>query len=607
LLPELAVVVGGPEVTKDNPWCVASPGVDLGVVGEGEATLSGLVSWILGEGPEGLERIAGLAIPERSLEPARGRPLPLEGEPRVVFTEARPAIELASVPSPYLSGAISPDFDRAISVETLRGCPFKCSFCYYYKQFAKVNAFPKGWLQAHFDYAREHGVRELFFLDPTLNARARFSEFLDEVVRANEDGELELHAELVADMVDEKIADKLARANVKGVECGLQSANPKALAAVNRVADFARFERGVSLMGARGIVVKTDLIIGLPEDDEASVRRSIEWVRERKLDASIQVFHLMVLPGTELREKADELGYERLRRPPYYATRSRWMDEDAMRRLIEHASRVFEVEFDPPARALLGAATASDAARAAGEGAPLPYWSKATFEPRLFSTDESAREAGRAAKETAANAMTVVVRSQDLGRDARRAGAFLSEIARGNPHATIDVVVDAPGPFPISLLAELKEAAGTPLAYKNGYDRFQGSEGTLVSTRVSVLANADTSLDSAFLEELERVVPLTHMKTAQSFSELSDFLDAMDGRSVALDRAGALGEAPRDEVLSRLRERLRDDPDSLYFLSREDARAWDEGARGQTPEDAPPEIELPARAVAALGTEAVWR
>src|SRR5436190_2099576 len=80
----------------------------------------------------------------------------------VTYTAPRPAIGLSGVPSPYLSGAIEVELDRAISVEALRGCPFKCSFCYYYKQFAKVNAFPRGWMRAHFEFARERGVKELF-------------------------------------------------------------------------------------------------------------------------------------------------------------------------------------------------------------------------------------------------------------------------------------------------------------------------------------------------------------------------------------------------------------------------------------------------------------
>ena len=41
----------------------------------------------------------------------------------------------------------------------------------------------------------------------------------------------------MAEMVDERIADLLAAAGFTGVECGLQSANPKALEAVNRRGD----------------------------------------------------------------------------------------------------------------------------------------------------------------------------------------------------------------------------------------------------------------------------------------------------------------------------------------------------------------------------------
>jgi radical SAM superfamily enzyme YgiQ (UPF0313 family) len=580
LLPEVAVLVGGPEVTRDNPWCVADPGVDLGVVGEGERTFSELLGWLFGEGTS-LERIAGLAIPARTGLPL----LSQQREGGVRYTEARPAIELTHVPSPYLSGAIQVEFDRSIGVETLRGCPFKCSFCYYYKQFAKTNAFPRGWLQDHFRFARDHGVKELFFLDPTLNARPRFSEFLDEVIAANEDRALELHAELVADMVDEKIADKLGRANVKQVEVGLQSANMKVLKTVNRMCDLERFTRGATLLDRRGIVVKTDLIIGLPEDTEESCRASIDWVRERKLDADVQVFHLMVLPGTELREKADDFGYERLLRPPYYATRTRWMDEAAMRRLIEYAGQVFEVEFDPPARALLGAPL-----DAGGTG----YWSRATLDTRVVSDEATARERGREAAEHAANALTVIVKTRDVEGDLGKACAFLEELARANPHATLDVAVAAPGPYSMGALSALKAAAATPEAYLNGYHRFQVPPGTLVSTRISALLDADRPLDDDFLEELEAVVPVTYERTVRDWDELDQVTRDYPGRSIKLRRSGALASVPSEAVVARLLTRLEDDPDSIYFESAEDARAWDREARGEEPEGAAPEALLEA-------------
>jgi radical SAM superfamily enzyme YgiQ (UPF0313 family) len=555
LLPESAVVVGGPEVTRDNPWCVAADGVDVGVVGEGEQTFEELLRWCLGEGPADLDRIPGLALPRRTR-----RTLPLEGESEVHYTAARPAIDLGGLPSPYLSGAIQVEFDRAISVETLRGCPFKCSFCYYYKQFAKVNAFPREWLREHFRYAREHGVQELFFLDPTLNARPHFSEFLDEVIAANQGLGLELHAELVADMVDERIADKLERAGFKGVECGLQSANMTALQAVNRMCDLERFASGVTRMDRRGIVVKTDLIIGLPEDDADSMRRSIDWVRTRKLDADVQVFHLMVLPGTELREKADTFGYERLRRPPYYATRSRWMDEAVMRRSIEHASEVFELEFDPPARPLAGAALAS------GTG----YWSRATASRGM--TREQAREVAA----SAANAVTVTVRDLEAGR------VLLEEVARANPYATFDVL--ATGTPSIEDLRELKEASATPDAYINGYHRFQVPRGALVSTRVSVVASNER-------RDLEAVVPVIYEKSVDSWRDVGEHLERHEGQALLFHRGPAFPGTP-DELVSKLLARSGDDPDALYFSCAEAARLWEERARQVRREEAAPEAEL---------------
>ena len=85
LLPDSVVVVGGPEVTRDNPWCVTAPGIDVGVVGEGERTLEELLRWTLGEGPAALELMRGLALPP--LDSLRSDP--------VRYTEARPAIELS--------------------------------------------------------------------------------------------------------------------------------------------------------------------------------------------------------------------------------------------------------------------------------------------------------------------------------------------------------------------------------------------------------------------------------------------------------------------------------------------------------------------------------
>lgn len=80
----------------------------------------------------------------------------------------------------------------------------------------------------------------------------------------------------------------------------------------------AAFERGVRAMMREGIRVKVDLIIGLPGDDGASIRRGLHYLADNVLCSEPQVFNLAVLPGTPFREEAAKLGLVHQPRPPYY-------------------------------------------------------------------------------------------------------------------------------------------------------------------------------------------------------------------------------------------------------------------------------------------------
>jgi hypothetical protein len=381
------------------------------------------------------------------------------------------------------------------------------------------------------------------------------------VIAANPGREVELHAELVAEMVDEKIADKLAEAGVVGVECGLQSANEEALEAVNRRNELDKFVRSVRLMSERGITVKTDLIIGLPRDDEASIERSMEWVRENGLDDDIQVFHLQLLPGTELREKEAEHGYARLGRPPYYATRSRWLDEAAIRRLAQRAEETFGVEFDPPARPLLGEALAPDAS--AGND---PYWTHLRLEN---ATLEGARALASRLAPRAASAITV-----EVAGDPAPARAFLEEVARANPHGSVDIIIDVSERTTLDDLAAIKDAAARPEPYLNSWYRFVSPEGSCPSVRVTARAR-----EHATVEALAAAVPVVHR--IESAGELGrvhpgSFVELAVSRLSADDRSRAL---------SALEAHLGDDREGAYVSGDvELARAW----AATPPEAAPP-------------------
>ncbi len=126
--PEVLVAVGGPEITSDNDWVLEHPAVDYAVIGEGEQTFAELLAALASQPIGGKENGSvgnALAVAPPGLW-ARNNPV----------TPARrvPLRNLDEISSPYLEEILAAD-ERTMFLETVRGCVFKCKFCYYPKSY----------------------------------------------------------------------------------------------------------------------------------------------------------------------------------------------------------------------------------------------------------------------------------------------------------------------------------------------------------------------------------------------------------------------------------------------------------------------------------------
>ena len=126
LKPEGWTIFGGTHVALQAERVFRLyPDVDVVVNGEGEITFANLLrAYLAGRSRHDLADIRGI-----SFRLATGE---------VVTTEAEPRIDdLDTIPSPFLTGAIPLVDDRgeflydAVTMETNRGCPYKCAFCYW--------------------------------------------------------------------------------------------------------------------------------------------------------------------------------------------------------------------------------------------------------------------------------------------------------------------------------------------------------------------------------------------------------------------------------------------------------------------------------------------
>lgn len=452
--PELMVVVGGPEITADNAWVLQSGVIDYAVIGEGEQTFSELLSMWSSEAADDGRLIAGLWRASNPQWPLFRKPL----------------ANLDDVSSPYLAGILDAADERLLLLETIRGCVFKCKFCYYPKSYDALYFVSEEKIVANLRHAQAAGATEVVLLDPTLNQRRDFDDFLRLLARENPGNQFNYFGELRAEGIKPETAKLLRAANFTEVEIGLQSVDPTTQTLMDRKNNMKAFERGVAAMLDAGIRVKVDLIIGLPGDTLSSVRRGFEYLAESNLFTSMQVFNLAILPGTAFRQEAEQLGLNYQSRPPYYVLDTPTLATSDLYDLMAEAQEIFDTQWDPFPEPKL---------EFEPEGSPVECLRIDLDNPQHAPLPPAAERAQALTLWLAAHDFTG--RTNDLSR-------AVQQVLEDNPHSTLQIILEPIGQA-CSLTADIiDEVLATAYAYPNYLDRYYSlnPHGLLGSKRVLV-------------------------------------------------------------------------------------------------------------------------
>ncbi len=461
--PEMQIIVGGPEITADNAWVLQSRAIDFAAIGEGEQTFSELLG-VLREHRLPPNPIAGLYVSpfagiereqvgqnQRSLDDGTLKVLALFihnadiGAPigaLPTFRQPLPSLDVIS--SPYLAGIIDAADEELLLLETIRGCIFKCKFCYYPKSYDDLYFVSKEKIIANLQYARERAVKEVVLLDPTLNQARNFAEFVTLLSEQNPDHQWQYFGELRAEGINNDIAKLLRDANFAEVEIGLQSIDPLTMELMDRKNNMKAFERGVKAMMDVGIKVKVDLIIGLPGDTPESVRRGMNYLSDTGLYSSMQVFNLAILPGTAFRQEATMHKLDYQSRPPYYVIKTPTIDLATMYHLMEEAEEIFDTEFDaipPPVE--VGMERLKDGQQMAESGDFKSSISGLKFQITC-DFDAASRPLLPPATERC-GAFELILRAADFRKHREAACGLIRQLLDDNPHSTLRIVLEPTG------------------------------------------------------------------------------------------------------------------------------------------------------------------
>lgn len=182
-------------------------------------------------------------------------------------------------------------------------------------------------IKAELELFKEKKVPQVFVLDPTYNINKKRAVELLRLIKAKTPDTF-YYFEARAELIDRELAHEFTCIPCV-LQIGLQSANENALKLVNRPFDKKKFMKGISILNEEGVTFGLDLIYGLPGETFSSFKDGIDFAISQYPN-NLEIFCLSVLPGTDLFDRAIELGLEYERRPPYHVIYTKQFSKEDM-------------------------------------------------------------------------------------------------------------------------------------------------------------------------------------------------------------------------------------------------------------------------------------
>ena len=301
LLPEACLVLGGPEFLGDNEeFLRKNPFVDCVFRGEGEEVFpQWLTCW---NHPEQWHTVPGLCYltPNKEYKD--------NGIARVL----------------NFAGLVPPEQSRFfnwskpfVQLETTRGCFNTCAFCVSGGE-KPVRTLSIESIRERLQLIHAHGIKNVRVLDRTFNYNPRRAkELLRLFLEFHPDirFHLEIHPALLSEELKEELS--LLPKGLLHLEAGIQSLREPVLEKSRRMGKLSDALDGLRFLCALpNMETHADLIAGLPLYHLHEIFEDVCTLAGYAA-GEIQLESLKLLPGTEMRRRAEELGIKYSPLPPY--------------------------------------------------------------------------------------------------------------------------------------------------------------------------------------------------------------------------------------------------------------------------------------------------
>lgn len=299
------IVFGGPQIPNDTEYLEKYDFIDILIHGEGETVFYELLNCLMNN--LSIDSVANISYRKDGLTYQSRKQAPGD---------------LSNFPSPYVCGY----FDKIVNdsrfasiqfdtiIETNRGCPYGCVYCYWARSGAVFRQFPIERVKKDLEWVAKNKIAYCFCADSNFGVLDRdesIAEYVIELKRKYgfpnrfETTSAKNKDELVF-RINRKLSDS---ALIRGVALAVQSMTPEVLKIIGRSnMSTEKFSSQLSKYRENSMHTYTDIILGLPGETLESFCKSLFSVIEAGQHSSITVYRCEMLPNTimyskEFREK----------------------------------------------------------------------------------------------------------------------------------------------------------------------------------------------------------------------------------------------------------------------------------------------------------------
>jgi len=302
---KVIIVVGGPSIDSNlreqyNFLTDDFPEADAAVINEGELGFYNLIKNILGD-PQNIfkDPIDGLSF-LRGNTVVSGKPVGL-------------TLDLKTMGSPYLSGLMDEfmNSDYQPLIQTSRFCPYTCAFCVSGKNRGKLRGYPIEQIEEELKYVSKRYAdrphHTMYMVDENFGILKRDVEIAKILKKCKEDIGYPQSVFFYNDKrftgTSREVLEILKDMSQYGVTLALQTENPEALKAINRI-NVTEKEIDSAITWAKGIGLdtSTELIFGMPHDTRDNFVNLLNRSIERGFD-NVLIHNLLLMDGIEMNRK----------------------------------------------------------------------------------------------------------------------------------------------------------------------------------------------------------------------------------------------------------------------------------------------------------------